>query len=183
MKDAQKTAVILSLIERLEAKKSWCGETHIQKAVYFMESLFNAPLGFDFVLYKHGPYSFELSDHISEMRGSGLLKLVPQPYPYGPSLSGGESAEIVKTMYPKTIGSHSAMVEFVAGVVGAKGVSQLEVLATALYVTSEIGMAADSQDRARRLVKYKPHVDIEAAAQAVREIDKVLVGMARNSSS
>ncbi|WP_178133721.1 hypothetical protein [Vineibacter terrae] len=174
MKPAQNSAVLLSLIEKMKAKGSWCGETHVQKATYIMSSLFGVPNDFEFVLYKHGPYSFELSDHLSRMRVSGLLKLQPQPYPYGPSLGFGDGAGTLKEMYPKTVDRYSELVNFVSDVVAGKGVSQLEKLATALYVTDELGENKSVGERAKRLVEHKPHIDMQAANDAVSEIDGVM---------
>jgi uncharacterized protein YwgA len=100
----QHSAVIVSLVEKLHQHRSWCGETHVQKAAYILKDVFAVPLEqFDFVLYKHGPYSFELTDHLARMRSRALLKLVPQPYPYRPSIALDDAAEPLKGMYPKTI--------------------------------------------------------------------------------
>ena len=43
MKRLQSNAVLLSLIDNLQAKGSWCGETHVQKATYFIQELFGVP--------------------------------------------------------------------------------------------------------------------------------------------
>lgn len=87
MKRLQRDAVILSLIENLRAKGSWCGETHIQKATYFVQELLRVPLEFEFVLYKHGPYSFDLSDELTaqcgQMRSSNYN---PNNHLMGPAL-------------------------------------------------------------------------------------------------
>ena len=37
------------------------------------------PLGYDFTLYKHGPFSFDLRDDIHALRADGLLDLEPRP--------------------------------------------------------------------------------------------------------
>jgi hypothetical protein len=77
MNRLKRDAVILSLIENLKKKGSWCGETHILKATYFLQELFDLPLGFEFILYKHGPFSFDLSDEFTAMRADMLLKIQP----------------------------------------------------------------------------------------------------------
>lgn len=51
MKRLQRDAVILSLIENLRSKGSWCGETHIQKATYFIQELLRVPLEFGSVTF------------------------------------------------------------------------------------------------------------------------------------
>ena len=86
MNRLQRAAVLTALADELRKRGSWCGETHLQKATYFLQSLLGVPLGYEFILYKHGPYSFDLHDELTALCTDQLLELRPQPYPYGPSL-------------------------------------------------------------------------------------------------
>ena len=54
-------AVLVGLARRLYEQGSWTGETHIQKAAYLLHELRDVPFDFAFILYKHGPFSFELA--------------------------------------------------------------------------------------------------------------------------
>ncbi len=171
MKRLQRDAVILSLIENLRAKGSWCGETHIQKATYFTQELLRVPLEFGFVLYKHGPYSFDLSDELTAMRADTILKLHPQPPPYGPSFIHSIGSKLIKKLYPKTLKKYNPMVKFVADKLGDRGVTELERLATALYVTREINTDNSIESRAQCIHKLKPHVSLDEARDAVRAVD------------
>lgn len=171
MKRLQRDAVILSIVENLRANGSWCGETHIQKAAYFVQELLRVPLEFEFVLYKHGPYSFDLSDELTAMRADYLLKLQSQPYPYGPSFIHGRGSKLIKKLYPKTLKKYYPMVKFVADKLGGKNVAMLERLATALYVTREINTDNSIESRAQCIHKLKPHVSLDEARDAVRVVD------------
>src|SRR5262249_25119884 len=73
MERLQRATVLLALIEELRDGGSWGGETHLQKAVYLLQELFQVPLGFDFVLYRHGPYSFDLADEVTALQADQLL--------------------------------------------------------------------------------------------------------------
>ena len=75
MKRLQQAAILVSLIEALEKKDSWCGETNVQKATYFLQELFGVPLGFKFILYKYGPYSFDLSEKLTYLCADSILDL------------------------------------------------------------------------------------------------------------
>src|SRR3982074_3089967 len=99
MNEQTQAAILLSLIEHLKNLGSWCGETHVQKAAYFLQELMDVPLNFDFILYKYGPYSFGLSDELGAMRADSLIRLFPNP-PYGPSLAPGEATEQIKKRFP-----------------------------------------------------------------------------------
>jgi uncharacterized protein YwgA len=171
MKRLQRDAVIVSLIENLKAKGSWCGETHIQKAMYFTQELLKVPLEFEFVLYKHGPYSFDLSDELTAMRADAILKLEPQPAPYGPSFINSIGSQLIKKLYPKTLKKYDPMVKFVADKLGGKKVAELERLATALYVTREINTDNSIESWAQCIHKLKPHVSLDEAREAVSIVD------------
>src|SRR5437867_998970 len=97
--------VILSRIDReLVQTGSWAGEMHLQKAVYLLQEVTDVPLGYAFVLYHYGPFSFELREELNRMRADGLLDLVAKPYPYGPSFRTTEPAKELETRFPKTLG-------------------------------------------------------------------------------
>ena len=55
--------------DALRARGSACGESHIQRTAFFLQQLTLVPLGLAFRLWKHGPYSFDLKDEISELLG------------------------------------------------------------------------------------------------------------------
>ena len=174
MKRLERDAVILSLVENLKNKGSWCGETHVQKATYFLQELFAVPLGFEFILYKHGPFSFDLSDELIAMRADMLLGLLPQPRPYGPSLIPGDSSEMIMRHFPITLKKYHSQVAFVAEQFGDKKVSELERLATALLVTREIEPDGSPESRAQCITRLKPHVKIDEAQKAVKAVDQII---------
>ncbi|MHC1756219.1 MAG: hypothetical protein AB9861_12445 [Methanosarcina sp.] len=174
MKRLQREAIVLSLIEHMEKNGSWCGETHIQKASYLLEELFKTPLGFEFVLYKHGPYSFDLSDELTAMRADYILEIKTKVPSYGPSLLPAENSQLIKNMYPQTLERYEQKVKFVAEKVGSNGVSFLEQLATALYVTCREDTERSIEARSKRINELKPHVTIEEAREAIKMIDKII---------
>lgn len=173
MKPAQHSVILLKLIEKLRDHGSWCGETHIQKGGYLLKSLCLIPLQFDFVLYKYGPFSFELMDHLSGMRAERLIRLVPQAYPYRPSIEEGDNSSVLMEMYPKTGNKYLGEVNFVADVIGSKGVTELEKLATAKFVSDELGPQESEEERAKLLTEYKPHIESEEALESVRHMDLI----------
>ena len=168
MNRMQRDVVILTLLERLKAKGSWCGETHTQKAIYFLQELLRVPLGFEFVLYKHGPYSFDLSDEITALRADLLLTVKPNP-PYGPSLLLTPGSAALMERFTRTRDTHLESIEVVADWLASKNVAEL---GTALYVT--ITSTTDDVDaRAEQLHALKPHVRLEEAREALQTVDQM----------
>ena len=128
-------AILTDPSERMRDHGSWCGETHIQKAVYFLRELLRVPLGYGFILYKHGPFSFDLRNEITGLWVYELLRLETKPVPYGPSLRPSTNAQKLKRRFPKTLNNYSKRLAFVAEALDGKGVADLERLATAPFVS------------------------------------------------
>jgi len=176
MERLQRAAILLSLIERLRAEESWCGETHVQKATYFLQELTGAPLDLEFVLYKHGPFSFDLRDDLGAMLGDNQLALQPQQYPYGPKFVPGKRATLLKRLYARSIEHYGARSNFVAGKLGRMNVADLERIATALYVTRADGASRDRdvEARAQGMHELKRHISLTDACAAIRQIDGII---------
>lgn len=180
MKRLQREAVLLSLISEMKAKGSWCGETHVQKATYFLQELLKVPLEFEFILYKHGPFSFDLSDEITAMRSNALLQYQPHD-PYGASLFPTDGSQEFLKQYPKTLDSYSNQIKFVAEKIGTLGVADLERLATALYVT--FNQDGGSEPRDHRITTLKPHISIDDATLSVKKVDAIIGDAAKKGLS
>lgn len=171
--DRLKNSVILGyLIDQLREKGSWCGETHVQKSCYILQELLEVPLNYNFILYKHGPFSFGLRDELTALRADFLLRLEFQNPPYGPRIATTEMSGELQKLFPKTMKKYKEKVDFVTNALRDKGAAELERLSTALYITKNYYVPSVDA-RAERLVSLKPHVIPEKALDAVREIDRL----------
>jgi uncharacterized protein YwgA len=173
MNRLQRAAVLTQLAQELAGQGSWCGETHLQKATYFLQHLLQVPLNFKFTLYKFGPYSFDLDEELTALRADELLELKVRHPSYGPSLLPTETSSSLRERHPATLGKYAPFVAFVATKLSGKGVTELERVATALYVTLESGEKKLVSARANRIRELKPHVPLEAAKAAVEELDTI----------
>ncbi len=170
MSGLERDALLLDLIDQLRERGSWAGETHVQKATYFLQELTRVPLGFDFIMYKYGPYSFDLHDELTAMQANRLLGLKPQ-LPYGPTLWPGEMSPVLKKRFRETIDRYQSEVRFIAEKLGQKRVAELERLSTALFVAKEF--PTQKGLREDYLVSFKPHITKPDAALAFRELDQI----------
>ena len=75
MESQQREVLVLDFVRRLRDAGSWCGETHIQKSTYFLQEFMGVPLRFNYIFYKHGPFSFDLKDQLTALRGNELVEL------------------------------------------------------------------------------------------------------------
>jgi uncharacterized protein YwgA len=169
----KRAAVLTRLIERLRTHGSWCGETHVQKSAFFLQDLMKVPLEFDFILYKHGPFSFDLRDDLTGLRADELIRLEPQ-WPYGPQIMSTDRSEHIQRIFSKTLDKYDGRISFIAEKLGYKGVADLEQLATALFVTQREEANASVAERSKKLTALKPHISAESARAAVEEVDCIV---------
>ncbi len=161
-------SILLELISELKNSGSWCGETHIQKSTFFLEEMLGVPLELDFIMYKYGPYSFELSDDLTALRAYHYLYLTTlEPYGVTYSLKDGENK--LKKFYQKNIEEYAHKIVFAANNFGNKTVVELEKLATAFYIHKKEDINKISLI-AKRLNEKKPHVNIQDAEIAAKEM-------------
>lgn len=169
----QRATILTRLIKRLREEESWCGETHVQKAALFLQDLMKVPLGFAFILYKHGPFSFPLRAELNGLRADDLIRLEPQRL-YGPRIQPTELSDYLQRTYSRTLAEYAERINFVATKFGRKRVGDLERLATAFYLTERPGAEQSVLGRAMRLTEIKPHIALPDAEAAVEEIDHVI---------
>ena len=166
-------ALLSSLLQEMRKNDSWCGETHIQKAVYFLQDVTEVPLNFKFVLYKHGPFSFDLRRELMALRADGILELEFQE-PYGPRFKPAErSWRHQQNYFSETLDQYQLPIEFIASKLGNRWVSALERLATSLFVTNELEKGS-TKARVKAVTRLKPHISFEDAKRAMDEVDEIL---------
>ena len=172
MEKTEQTAIVLELMNALYSGGSWCGETHVQKCIYLVQEALGVPSEFEFVLYKYGPYSFDLHDLLGEMRGDLLIDRETRSLRYGPTLKPSASGTNFLRRHASANAPYQKAIQLASEQFGGRGVSELERIGTALYVTRE--GEKEPRARARRLISLKPHVRYEAALAAVEEVDRLL---------
>ena len=173
MERLQRAAILTELMERLRENGCWCGHTHIQKAVYFLQEVLGVPTGFDYILYKYGPFSFELEEDLTALRADFLMEFDHRSPGYGPKLVPTETSKFFRSQYQKALDPFRSRLEFIAKTFGSKVVTDLEKLATALFVTRKMGDTAGLAERASRIHELKPHVSVSDAQTALQEFERI----------
>jgi hypothetical protein len=164
-------ALIVDLLLKLQEHGSWCGETHIQKAMYISQDLSKANFGYKFVMYKHGPFSFELKDELTAMRANDMIEYAFTQQGYGPSIRVTQFGRRIYDTNQKNIETYRRTNEFVAKWLAGSDVRNLEKLATAYYVTKKNPRDPLLQ-RAKKINSLKPHVDVVAAEEAIKIVEQ-----------
>ena|SRR5271157_3625752 len=170
--DYKKASLVLAVIRSLKQHGSWTGKTHVQKSLFLIKTATQIDVPFTFVLFKHGPYSFELETELEQMKSYLAITSEPDPNGYGVVLSPGPGSRFIDERGGLSDVESSA-VGRVCRFVGQRNVSELERIATAAWIrkTERVG---DSASVAARLNKLKTHVSIRDAEQADIEVCALL---------
>lgn len=170
MEEMERDAVLLTLIDGLRQRGSWCGETHVQKTVFFLQELDGVDLGFNYILYKYGPFSFDLRDQLSYLRADRLIGLDVQE-PYGPRFRLTDSGRRIISRYSPSLEPSRAALEGAADRLASDNVATLERYATALYLWRHWQQETPTPaEVVKKLVEVKPHVAHEQAKDAVEKV-------------
>jgi hypothetical protein len=165
-----KHALILAVVEGLQQQGSWTGKTHVQKALFLLGASGVLEVPFPFVLYKHGPYSFDAEEELEQMKSYAALDCQAVEG-YGVVLSPGSNAPLVKRLCPLPTAVQEA-VDFVCQSVGRKKVAELEPLATAAWIRTREHVVEPAAV-VERLRQLKPHVGPREAEEADREARRI----------
>lgn len=165
----EKTAITFELIDTLEKSCDWCGEPHIQKAVYCLQNITHVPTQFHFILYKHAPFSFNLRTVIH------LTPLLTLDFdnPCGPHFTVNDQGRALIQRAAETVEKYRRQIVFVVETFRDKTLAHLERLTTALYIKLNY-WAPSVEDKAWCINELKPHIPLDKAFAAVRELEAIL---------
>ena len=171
MTDIERRQLLCKLVSCMRENGSWGGETHIQKSVLFLQSFLDIPLGYRFVMYKHGPFSYDLSRELDHMLDGFMMDLKPNEG-YGPSYLLGSRG----TAYAKECEKFGKEIQFVSKNISVKGTRELERLSTAFFVRLKENEISDPAHAhayriAQRICDIKPHIDFNDAIEAVGYVE------------
>lgn len=168
MTKAAELSLIAHIIDTLGEFGSWCGETHIQKTAYVAKVAMGVPIESEFVLYKHGPFSFDLNKLLAEMRAQQIISVTPQgPYGSTYAVNSGMWGALKRSM-AGYYAPHDEKIRFVCHRLAKKKVTELERVATAIFVRLHFpGLEGDLLPR--KLNELKPHIPLPEARLAFEE--------------
>jgi hypothetical protein len=172
MTTSKEMVLIGGVARALRERGSWTGETHIQKASYILKIRRSIPFESEFVLYKHGPFSFDMNKSIVHMLSRGML-FAESNRGYGPSILVNNSLwNALDARLGNFFGNFQSDVYAICGLLARKNVAELERIATAVYVSVSFPLLS-WEDRAITISRLKPHIDRDAAMAALREAEVI----------
>ena len=167
MNQPNRRVLICHLVDEMRRNKSWAGHTHIQKCMLFLQKLFYVPTGYEFVLYLHGPFSFELRDELALMRARHNLA-VEANIKYGPSFILTHRGKLAT----ESCTEYKGAIEFVAKELSWNDVRLLERLSTVFFL-QEADPHQQDDKTAVEVHRLKPHISKEHARSAVIQVNEL----------
>ncbi len=162
----QQHALVAYLVQQMRQSGGWAGETHVQKTLFFLKSMMGLPFSYDYVLYKHGPYSFDLHNDIGLMRANKILDIEIRG-DYGPSFCPGRLADRLFARFDAQFQKYQRQIDYIAKRLGPRDVKNLERFATAYYLRHE-NPDTDIGTVASKINELKPHISKESAVDALK---------------
>lgn len=148
MAQKDRFAVIRHIVDKLKD----VGKIRIQKLVYFLQWIFNVPLGYDYKMHYYGPYSDELNDDLIFMQLNKHVEVDVDPTGYGYHVMPG--SEKVATM-DEVMKKYSHLMEKCLEAFKDFSPNKLEILST-LHFVKHIAGVADKDKVIEKTAMLKP---------------------------
>lgn len=176
MNRLRRAALISEMLDRMIEKGSWAGKTHLQKCLFFLQSMGGVPTDYEFQLYRYGPFSFELRDEIVQLQAEDIIRLAPRSASYSSSLKTTDASKRLRKYFSKTLDQYGKEIDLVADHFGALNASELEPLATAFYFHLEDAYISD-KEVGEKVNAVKPRISVAEATAAARRTREIAGSM------
>jgi uncharacterized protein len=154
----RKISIILSLIEKSPSKT--LGRTAIVKLLYLLQEIKNIPLGYDFRLYTYGPFDSDILCDLEFAQSIRALKVktVIHSSGYSYNFKEGNDAITIKEEMKEWLLKNQTDIKWVSEKFGGNTASDLELIATILYVDRELAQEnkGSLESLAQRVREVKP---------------------------
>lgn len=173
MSTDERRVMLVDIVEKLNRANSFSGETHIQKAVYFLVDMLRVDLGFSFVLYKYGPFSFDLRSELLYLESVGVLER-RESESTGSHFSPGRNSASFKSLTKADTAMYQGQINWIIEQFFGEGhtVAQLEKEATALFALKHF--EGDEEAKAEKINQVKPHISVADAQEDIHRIHQLL---------
>jgi len=136
-------AVLSELVEQSPGR---LGRTAIMKLAYFLQTVKQVPLGYNFRLYTYGPYDSDVLTHLSQAESMRAIKskVVSNPSGYGYEFEPGSSLDELKGLIMAELTVHQEAVNWVVSEFSNMTASDLELVSTIVYADREAGQKSET---------------------------------------
>jgi hypothetical protein len=172
MDQLDRTALEVSLVEKLNQMGRRSNESAMQKAAYILQELLHVPLQYkDFYLHVDGPYSPSLRDDLAHMVSKGILRLEFRPGADWPHLEKGDNADRVLGRSGPRIATYEPRLKLISQTLGKQDVFEAEKMVTALFIIHSLASKASVERKTELLRKMQPKLPEDEARKVLGEAE------------
>ena len=171
--DEVTTTRIAVFNELIDTAENRFGRTALMKLCYFLQTLKDVPLGYEFSLYSYGPFDSSVLEDLRTAEDLGAIEssVISFSGGYQYQLSSSDNASIAKRRGRQFVNAHRDEIDWVVKNFAHRNASELELLSTIVYVDRNGGV--DTLKSLRDKVKLiKPHFSLEEITRKVDFLDK-----------
>ena len=172
--DKARLGLLPVLAER--APNGQIGRTALMKYMYFLQTLRNVPLRYNFTMYSYGPFDSDVLSDLSSGEGMNVVTSTPVMFSggYGYEIRPGSLADFAKRNAAGFLAEHKEDIDWLFDTFGNLNASELELASTIVYVdreAAEMSQQCSVEDVTGRVNDIKPHF---ARAHIRRWVEKLL---------
>ena len=160
-----------TIIRYIVDKLKDVGKIRMQKLVYFLQWIFDVPLGYDYKMHYYGPYSDELNDDLIAMQMSKNVEIGADPSGYGYHIIPGTEAV---TTQDEIFGEYSEKTSKCLSEFDKFSPNELEILSTLHFAKYIAGVSDEDKiiEKTSMLKPVFPKVTIEQMYKKLESIVK-----------
>lgn len=153
------------------------GRTALMKYMYFLQTLRNVPLGYNFSMYSYGPFDSDVLSDLSTAESLNLVSSTPISFlgGYGYRIHPASGAEGAERESHEFIAKYEEEINWVIGEFGGLNSAELELASTIIYVDREFAEIGLPDARAHLVVlvnEIKPHFGMEQIERSVDSLQQ-----------
>lgn len=167
-------ALIVYLAEQMEESAQWFGKTALQKLVYLLQTLFGVPVGYQYSLYIHGPFSKELMDDVDYLDGIGGLEVSFDQNANGYKIRPAQGADKIKAKAQDFLDNYRPQINQLLGKFGSMRARELELRSTIVFIDRyavQTNREMTRQEFAQEVSSIKPHFSWAEIEEAITELE------------
>lgn len=158
------------IIRHIVDKLRDVGKIRMQKLVYFLQSIFGVPLGYDYKMHYYGPYSDELNDDLIAMQVGKNVEIGADPSGYGYHIIPGTQDVITKS---DVLADYSRKISKCLDDFGRFSPSDLEILGT-LHFVKYIAGVSDEKKIIEKTSMLKPVFPRATIEQTYKKLESIV---------
>lgn len=173
--DQKRQALILFIVRKLSEQKGWHGTLFVQRFIYLLQELLDVPLDLFFILYKHGPYSFELEEILTFLLERRFLKLKVPRNQLSPTLVPGRHAAYYDKKFKMEKSLLDPKVAWLIEKVNKIPFGELTLVTYALYMLKQLqSQGKDEKDLVSEMHKLRPVFSEKAITEAADTLKQLM---------